>query len=161
MLDLIDPTYGHFWLALGLVLVILEVVVPGYTLFCLGLAAIVPAVMAYLGVGSLALLLGAYSVCSFAFLYAIRPLILDKALKPDEEIETNVHALVGMRGIVTVPIAGDIEPGYVRVQSEEWRAVSAGPMIPKGACVVVRSFKGVTVTVELVVPGEDCPERGN
>jgi membrane protein implicated in regulation of membrane protease activity len=62
---------------------------------------------------------------------------------------SNVDALVGERGVVTVRIA-EHAPGQIRVRDEVWRAVpasgGAGPFEP-GSIVTVEGVDGVTLQV--------------
>ena len=156
MLELIDPTYGHFWMALGLVLAILEMVLPGYVLLSLGLGALLPAVLAYLGLDSILWLLSAYAAFSVITLFAIRTVLGQKYFGSRRRQETNVMGLIGSQGIVTSRICNIHEPGYVKLQGEDWRAVSNGACIEEGVCVEVKSISGATVTVEPIGPTVDC-----
>ena len=64
-------------------------------------------------------------------------------------IASNVDALVGECGIVTVRVA-EHTPGQIRVRDEVWRAVptagTSGPFEP-GAIVTVEGVDGVTLQV--------------
>jgi membrane protein implicated in regulation of membrane protease activity len=61
---------------------------------------------------------------------------------------SNVDALVGIRGVVTVRVA-EHEPGQVRVRDEVWRALPVGdPALEPGAVIVVTGVDGVTLHVK-------------
>ncbi|HEY3217433.1 MAG TPA: NfeD family protein [Candidatus Eisenbacteria bacterium] len=63
-------------------------------------------------------------------------------------VPSNVDALVGIQGLVTLRVA-EHAPGQVRVKDETWRAVpapGAGPFEP-GAVVTVAGIDGVTLQV--------------
>jgi membrane protein implicated in regulation of membrane protease activity len=63
---------------------------------------------------------------------------------------SNVDAIVGQRGLVTVRIAAHV-PGQIKVRDEVWRALpssdAVGPFEP-GAVVVVTGVDGVTLQVK-------------
>ena len=65
---------------------------------------------------------------------------------------SNIDALIGQRGLVTVALA-DHAPGQVRVRDEVWRsrpaAGLAGP-VEAGTEVIVESVEGVTLIVRRV-----------
>ena len=65
-----------------------------------------------------------------------------------KKMETNVLGMIGVQGMVTTRVGEVHEPGYVKVHGEEWRAISTGPAIDEGICVVIKSVSGATVTVE-------------
>ena len=61
---------------------------------------------------------------------------------------SNVDALVGQRGLVTVRVA-EHEPGQVRVRDEVWRALpESGAALEPGAVIVVTGVDGVTLHVK-------------
>ena len=63
-------------------------------------------------------------------------------------VPSNVDALVGVQGMVTMRVA-EHAPGQVRVKDETWRALPApgtGPFEP-GAVVTVAGIDGVTLQV--------------
>ena len=158
MVELLDPTYGHFWLAVGLLLAIMEMVLPGFVLLSLGLGALLPATLAYLGVSSLVWLMAAYAAFSIVALYAIRTVLGKKYFGTRSDTNTNIHGLIGIQGVVTTRVGAMHEPGYVKLQGELWRAVSKGLAIEVGVCVVVKSISGATVTVEPAGPAAECKD---
>jgi membrane protein implicated in regulation of membrane protease activity len=65
-------------------------------------------------------------------------------------VKTNVHALVGRRGIVTKPISVDAGTGQIRIGGDYWTArpyFDDTPEIPEGARVEVMGVEGVTAVV--------------
>ena len=63
---------------------------------------------------------------------------------------SNASALVGRQGVVIEPISAE-RPGYVRVDGDEWRAVTAdGTMIERGVNVRIIAMNSIVVTVEPV-----------
>ncbi len=147
MLEIIDPTYGHFWLALGLVLVILEALGGAYVLLSLGTGAMITSIPAYIGLQHVGVLLGIFALASLLSFFTARRIFHGR--DGAGSVGTNMDALVGMQGVVTQPIRGTIGPGYAKVQGEEWRAICpTGGDLEAGTTVIVQGHVGVTLNVE-------------
>ena len=68
--------------------------------------------------------------------------------------KSNADALLGREGVVIESITAE-KPGYVRIDGDEWRAVSKdGNNINKGAIVKVVARESIVVTVEGVAGGD-------
>ena len=147
MLEILNPTTGHFWLALGLILVILEAVGGAFVLLSLGIGAGITAIPAYLGLDHLGLLLGIFAVASLAVFAAARRVFHGR--EGDDAVKTNMNAMVGREGVVTQPVRGTMGASYAKVQGQEWRAVCpSGAALEVGDEIVVLSHEGVTLQVE-------------
>ena len=84
-----------------------------------------------------------FSVGTLAGLFALRPILLQRAL--DKGGPTNVDALIGQRCHVVEAIpAGGV--GRVRVGAEEWRATCSDD-VPAGADADVLGIEGNTLRV--------------
>lgn len=143
----------NFWnwmlVAAGGVLIIAEVIIgaaTGFDLMLLGISlAAGGAIGLFFGSTQVGLFSsGALALVYFAFLRRFVRSHLSSPHKP-----SNVDAIVGRTGIVTVRVAPN-EAGQVRVDGEVWRAVlslSATGAIDPGQSVRVESIEGVTLTV--------------
>jgi len=71
--------------------------------------------------------------------------------KKGQEVKTNADALVGRRAIVTERIEGELHPGRVKIDGDDWKAVceSAEP-IEVGAAVEVTAINSVILTVKKI-----------
>ena len=148
LLDILRPTGGPFWLALGFVLAIFELLDGSFVLLSLGLGVLLTSVFAFLGVDSLAVLVGLCAVCQLTVFALVRPMVL--RLMHKESRATNVDALSGKRGVVVRAIGSSLEAGYVKVEGEEWRATSANDQpLKEGGRVVVQGVSGATLSVLL------------
>ena len=145
MLDGLDPTWA--WLALGLVLAIAEMVIPGVFLIWLAGAA--------LTVGLLSAVLPLtlpVEVAIFAVLAVINVLIGRRWLRshPVESADPLLNQrgarLVGSRVVVTQAIEGG--SGRVRCGDTEWLA--QGPDAEQGAKMTVTGSQGSVLIVEAV-----------
>lgn len=88
----------------------------------------------------------AFLVVSVSLLIALRP-ILQKYFTP-RLTRTNVDAVVGTKGIVTVQIDNIHATGTVKLGGMDWTARSSGGItIPEGTLIVVDKVEGVKVFV--------------
>ena len=143
---LADPTVWEFWLGLGFIFAIMEVLDGSFFLHSLGLGFMATAVPAALGVDSLGLLLLLCAVFQLSIFALLRP-IARRALNTDVT-PTNVDALVGAQCVVIQPIGGPNDAGYVRIGSEEWRALSHDDAsYDAGQEVLIENISGATVYV--------------
>lgn len=136
-----------FWLALLIVLGVIEIFTQGLTTiwFCGG--AIVAVICAIVGF-TLPIQIAAFLVVSILLLIFTRPIAMRK-LNP-ETIPTNVSALIGKNGIVTEEIR-EFKAGQVKLNGLDWTATSEdGSVIEKDAKVEVKKIEGVKLVVAKV-----------
>lgn len=89
-------------------------------------------------------------VTLLAFVF-LRPLLLKFFYKKKDEVKTNVDALIGRRGFVSEPIDPATGGGRVKVDGDDWKAVSVdNSPIEKGAQVEILKLDSVIVTVKRV-----------
>lgn len=112
----------HWWAGLALLLLIAEIFVPGFFLFCLGIGCIAGSIAAALGLGPAGQLL-AFSVLSLVAFFTVRPLLMKRFWKRDD-LKTNMDALVGQRGRVSQDFEPGLRLGRVSVAGDDWRAES-------------------------------------
>lgn len=138
------------WLVLGFVLLIGEVLTPGFLLACFAVGCAAAA-----GVASFDLTwpwqLSAFAATSLAVFFAIRPFVIKHLYKAGEGQRTNVDALVGERGLVVEAFDPVTAEGRVKVRGEDWKGVSAsGRPFETGTAVKILRVEGVRVVVEAV-----------
>jgi membrane protein implicated in regulation of membrane protease activity len=142
-----DPEQWRWiWLVAAVGLGVGEMATPGsFFLAPFALGAAVAAVLAFADV-SVVVEWAAFVVVSLACLFALRPL----ARRLDREGITEgigSRRLIGRRGVVLEAIpAGDL--GTVRVDREEWRAMTADRTgLQAGSPVVITEVEGTKVVV--------------
>jgi len=113
----------HIWVIVGLALFIAEILIPGFLVACFGVGCMGAALAAGLGGGATWQLL-AFSVGTLIVYFGIRPLVLRYCYHRDAVVRTNVDALAGRHGVVTVTIDPDTGAGRAKVGGEDWRAVT-------------------------------------
>lgn len=139
---------AYFWLAVGLVLMIAEVVTPGFILFFFGLAAVLVGLLSFIPAvaasGTLQLILfAALSVATLLLLRRqMKALFTGRSRNGQPEIE---DALLGRHAVVTERIAAPRD-GKVEVNGVMWTA-TAGEVIEAGTPVEVVGREGLTLRV--------------
>src|SRR3954470_12731214 len=138
------------WLALGVALLVAEALSVSFVAAYFGVGALGAALCAALG-APLWLQGVEFIAVSLVLLLLTRNLLVAMASQPEAQA-TNVNALAGRSGIVTIPIDNDASTGQIRVGGEFWTARRLGegePPIPAGAKVEVVNVAGVTARVRL------------
>ncbi len=133
------------WLALAALLVIVEILSPGFVFACFALASLAAAVAAALG-GSWQMQLVVFATTLLGVFVALRP-VLVRTLYRRSTVRTNVEALVGKTGIVLEPVDALGMSGRVKVGGEEWKGRSINATIGAGTQVVVTGIEGNTLVV--------------
>ncbi len=149
MIDYLTTNFWLLWTLVCVVALILEVSSGTFYLMCFAIGAVGAVVVSLMGT-PLWLQVLVFSVISAVSVFCVRPLLV-KCLHPvQKERLSNASALVGRQGVVIEPISAE-RPGYVRVDGDEWRAVTAdGTMIERGVNVRIIAMNSIVVTVEPV-----------
>lgn len=146
MLEMLFLRYGAWsWWLLGLVLLGLELVMPGFVLVWFGVGAIL--------VGGLALVVS-WSVWTLALVWAGLSIVLlvvgrrwfrtDAATSEDPLLNDRAGRIIGRTFTLPEPLGEN--GGHLRVDDTTWRI--RGPLLPAGARVVVRAVEGAVLVVE-------------
>lgn len=133
------------WLVIAVVLGVAEIFTLTAALGVLGAAAVVPAVIAALGL-PLVFQLVAFAAAATLGVLLVRPIALRHMRQPQLE-RFGVDALVGKRAFVLREVSD--RDGLVRIDGEEWSARSFDEVtvIPEGAAVNVMRISGTTAYV--------------
>ncbi len=110
----------HWWAGAAIVLLIAEIFVPGFFLFCLSMGCLAASGAAAFGGGAVVQLI-AFSVVSLIAFFTVRPILMKRMWK-DNGVRTNTDALVGQRGKVTQDFEPGLRLGRVSVAGDDWRA---------------------------------------
>jgi membrane protein implicated in regulation of membrane protease activity len=137
----------HLWTIFGLLLLILEMLVPAFFFASFGAAALITALTASAGLGTTAQL-GVFAAASVISIAAVRPLFVKFVYRRSDPAPANVHALIGQSATVVDAIGEGDDPGRVKVGSEEWGAIneSGNPLQP-GTRVEITAVHSATLTV--------------
>ena len=139
----------HVWIIVGLLLGAAEILIPGFFILWFGVGAFLAALMARLSL-PWTVQFGTFLASSFLLLLSSRTIFKSFLFKSQEEIPTNMEALMGRIGVVLKAIEGDLKPGLVQLGGEKWSAVcESEEKILKGAKVKVLGVTGNKVRVEI------------
>lgn len=134
------------WLIAGIVLMLMELMTPGFVVFFFGLAAAAVSLCIWLIPGfGIYWQLAAFSVFSILFLMVLRRYV-KSVFMGDSEENAVADDLVGSVGKVTELIRPEV-PGRVEIRDAGWTA-SAAVRIEPGEEVRVTAHDNLTVTVE-------------
>ena len=137
----------QIWLIIAIIFFILEMMGPGFLLFCFGVGALITMVVS-LFVDSIVIQIGIFTISSTALLFCTRPFV-SKFTKDDTTL-TNANSIIGKRGIVTKEINSLKATGQIKVDGEVWSAkCSKEGIIEEGTEVNVLKINGVKAIVEI------------
>lgn len=137
----------YLWWILALLLIAGEVLLPGYFMLWIGLAAAAMGILLWL-VPGISLLLQAVLFAALAVaacvIYArtLRPRI-ERSAPGSERLNRRAEQMIGQRYVLTESIVNG--RGKARVGDGEW--LVAGPELPLGATVEVVAVDGTTLQV--------------
>lgn len=144
-----EQTMMIAWAAVVVIFLVLEMLSSAFVALYISAGAGAALIAAALG-GGIPVQVAVFAVVGIAGLMLTRPVIMRRLQQ--ESIPSNVHWLVGKRGIVTIEIDPDAGTGQIRVGTEFWTAAPHGGtgVIPVDAKVEVISVEGVTALVQPV-----------
>ena len=145
-MDYILSNIWTLWLIWSVVCLLSELTSGDFYLLCCSVGALVAMVSAIIGVPFWVQVL-VWVLASLVCIFFLRPPLL-RRMHGKEERKSNADALIGRQGTVieTIPAGGH---GYVKIDGDEWRSVSAnGTEIAKGTTVTVTSRDSIILTVQ-------------
>lgn len=145
------------WIAVGLVLALLELVVPGVYLIWLALAALATGLLVFVGDPPAAMQIVSFVFLSLIFAYSARRFLSDSPIVSSDPLLNNrLGRLMGETAVVTQAIEGG--SGRVRVGDSEW--IAHGPDVASGQRVRITGHRGSQLLVEPATPQiESQPEE--
>ena len=156
MIDFISFNLCHvvssLWIlwAVGIfVCLILELTSGDFFITCFAIGGLFAVVAALIGLPFWLQVL-VWAIFSLLSIRLIRPRLVRSLHRRGEQRESNADALIGREGVVIE----DIQPehsGYVKVDGDQWRAISRGETIVKGKRVRIIDRESIIVTVEEVL----------
>ncbi len=137
----------HIWVIIALVFVIIEMFTTGFAVMCISFGCLFGAGASLLD-WDIKWQVLAFAVGTALAFITVRPLIYKFFYKKEKEVKTNAEAVVGRRAIVTERIDGELHPGRVKIDGDDWKAISldAEP-IEVGEAVEVTAINSVILTV--------------
>ncbi|MBR4849797.1 MAG: NfeD family protein [Alistipes sp.] len=138
----------HIWVIIALIFVIVEIFTSGFAVMCISFGCLFGAGASLLE-WELKWQLLAFAIGTVLAFMTVRPLVYKFFYKKVGEVKTNAEALIGRRAIVTERIEGELHPGRVKVDGDDWKAIceSAEP-IEVGEAVEITALNSIIVTVK-------------
>lgn len=140
----------YLWWIVALVLIAIEVIVPGYFMLWIGIGAAATGLLALLLPGlpllgqSVAFAVLAFVSCA-VYWYVLRPRLQQKE-PGDDRLNRRGEQLIGRRYVLIEAIVNG--RGKARVGDGQW--LVSGPDLPVGSTVEVVAVDGTTLQVKLV-----------
>ncbi len=125
--------FALFWLIAGILLMVAEIITPGFVVVFLGLAAVLVGLAAGLGIiGGWMTAIGVWVATSVGLVVALRGTA--KKLLPGESERTSTDEDIDALGTVVEVIedVGPFESGRIRFRGSTWAAQSIQDRIPAG-----------------------------
>ena len=140
----------HIWVIVALVFVIVEIFTTGFAVMCISFGCLFGAAVSLFELDVKWQLL-AFAVGTVLAFLTVRPLVYKFFYKKGQEVKTNAEALVGRRAIVTERVGDEMHPGRVKVDGDDWKAISldAEP-IEVGDTVEIVAINSIIVTVKKI-----------
>jgi inner membrane protein len=143
MSDFISSLPEILWFVVGLILILLEFVVPGVILVFFGIGAWVVSLLVYLGVlTSLTSQLIIYSAASLTLLFGLRRWVKDKFyghISGAQDLSQNLNEFVGKKVRVLSDVAPGRSEGLVEFKGTNWSAVSDEEIKSGETAVIVKN----------------------
>ncbi len=139
------------WLIIAALFIGAEVLTPGFFLLWFGVGALVAALLALIGITSVAAQLIAFLVVSIALLIASRT-IFDRFLLPSSSspgLKTGMDKMLGQVGMVVEPSHGALHEAAVKVYGSVWTAfpIEGEKPLTEGETVAVERIEGNSIYV--------------
>ena len=133
------------WIAIGILCLIIEIFTPGFLFMSFGIGAILTGLTATF-ISNITVQIVIFTIITFILFINLRK--LSKKLIPESSEKTNVSALIDKIGVVTKFIP-EFGRGYVKVDGEEWSAISKNKeKIEETQKVVVIDIEGNKLIVK-------------
>lgn len=134
------------WIAISILCLIIEINSGDFFVCCFAIGAVGGMIGALCGAPLWVQIL-VWAVVSLLSLLFIRPSLLKKFHESSENRTSNADALIGRTGLVIEDIPAEGH-GYVKIDGDEWRAISHGVILNKGTRVKVIERNSTIITVE-------------
>ena len=140
----------HWWVIIALIFVVVEMFTTGFAVMCISFGCLFGAVASALE-WAIEWQLLAFAVGTALAFITVRPLVYKFFYKKSPEVKTNVDALVGRRAIVTERIEGELHPGRVKIDGDDWKAITLDDVVVEvGEAVEITAINSIIVTVKKI-----------
>lgn len=136
-----------FWLAVMVIMIVIEIITLGLTSIWLAGGALVAFILAMLNVPFIAQVI-VFLIVSLVLIIFTRPVAVKYFNK--DRVKTNVESMIGRQAIVVSEVDNLQSIGRVTVGGQEWsaRTEKESVILPVGTVVIVKAVSGVKLIVE-------------
>lgn len=145
-MDIDTEAWRWFWTVLAAILLVGEIFSPGFFLLPFGIGAAAAGILAWGDIGNAGVQWGVFLVVSVGALLSLRPLIRKQDEGEPDAVGANRY--LRKNGVVLEDIDMRAGTGMVRIDTEEWRAITEGESIPAGTDIIVSGITGSRLVVE-------------
>lgn len=146
MMDYITQNLWLVWLFATVLCLILELSSGTFYLLCLAFGAIISMIASLTGMGIVLQIL-IFAIASVLSIFLIRPVLVKRISHKGSARTSNADALIGREGTVIEEIRPG-STGYVKVDGDEWKAVTAqNETLLVGSKVKIVKMDSIIVTV--------------
>jgi membrane protein implicated in regulation of membrane protease activity len=142
------------WTILGAILIVAELFTSGFVLLWFGVGALAAALLAIIGIDSLAIQFLTFAIVSSVLTAASRTIFINyfSREKSGQSLRSGVDSLPGKIGTVVSSSRGALQEGAVKVFGSTWTAYPAPGEDPleAGERVCVDSIEGASIYVKRV-----------
>lgn len=142
-----NEVWRWVWTVMAVVLSIGEIFSAGFFLLPFGIGAALAAVTAWIGLHGAVQWVAFFAGTAVSMLYLRRFIRLQDT---ENGLTIGPSRYVGMSATVLEKVDMDANTGMIRVEAEEWRAITDGDPIPAGAKVEVTELRGTRLVVAKV-----------
>jgi membrane protein implicated in regulation of membrane protease activity len=135
------------WFIIGLVLFLLELVLPGFVIFFFGVGAWLTALLCLIANPGLNLQAIVFAVTSILSLVALRKIIQKKFFYSKDELSKEVEDEFSGREAIAVTDFGPGKNGKVEFKGTQWKAESVSP-VREGDRVIIKEKENFKLIVE-------------
>ncbi len=140
-----NEVWRWVWTGLALAMGVGEIVTAGFFLLPFAIGAGLAAVAAWIGIADVVQWLLFFVGTGAAMLYLRRFM---RGQDTEDGLVVGPGRYVGMRALVLERVDRDANTGLVRVEAEEWRAITEGSPIEEGVSVKVVALRGTRLVVQ-------------
>lgn len=142
---------GLFWFIGGIVLMMIEFIIPHFIMFFFGIGAVVTAVLSWAGIiNSFEIQIAVFIGVSLVTLILLRRLLQNyfTGRKSSTSLDGSIRDdIIGKRAIVIEEINAEKLTGKIEIHGTQWRA-SSEDMIANGESVEIVGRKDLTLLVK-------------
>lgn len=134
------------WIIVGLGLCLLEIFTPGFFVLLFGVAAIITGIASFFGLSITLQWILFILLCLILVLFVRKYFMRMLNLQPTQI--ANVQGLIGKTAIVTHPIEKGSMKGRIRIEGEDWIAVTEEEgLFEAGKTVTIVSISGTKLVI--------------